>query len=199
MRAPSFLALVACLVAAGAAPPTPCVRLVTARLTFEEAARPYLGQRYEYSGYVGPDGKVKGGGLGCSAFTSVVLHRMRDGEAWRQRYDLRVHQWYGERAAEHFGLARAGKFASKELLSAERVRALTEAGTLREGQLYYFNARRGQQGHVGFVRVLPGGKLEQAHYSSIKGGLYRGNFRAWLKASLYRGATVELYGVPEPR
>ena len=81
------------------------------------------------------------------------------------------HAPHGERAAEHFGLPRAGKFASKELLAADRVRALTEAGTLREGRLYYFNARRGKQGHVGFVRLLPGGsEVRLGAAMSVVGG-----------------------------
>ena len=44
------------------------------------------------------------------------------------------------------------------------------------------------------------GRLEQVHYSMLANGLYRGDFRDWLKKSLYRsGAQVELYRVPEPR
>ena len=182
----------------GAAPPSPDVRLLRPKMSFAQAARPYQGLRYDLGGYVGADGKVRRGGLGCSAYTSAVLHRMRDGEGWLARYNLSVHQWYGERAAEHFGLVKAGRFASADLLDARRTRALIAEGKLRPGALYYFNARRGKNGHVGFVRVGAAGELEQSHYSSIVGKLYTGDYRGWLRASLYRTAAVELYAVPEP-
>src|SRR4051794_2097522 len=108
MRALLTLAVAGWLVAnaygARAAGAPPGARLATARMTFEEARRPYARSAYVYSGHVARDGTVRNGGLGCSAFTSVVLHRMRDGDGWLARYDLRVHQWYGHRAAEHFGL-----------------------------------------------------------------------------------------------
>jgi hypothetical protein len=170
--------------------------LVKPRLSFEDALAPYAGHKYKYEGYVGADGKVVNGGLGCSAFTSVVLHRMRDGEDWLKRYDRTVHQWYGDRAAEHFGLKKAGTFGSADLLDERATRALLADGKLTAGQLYLFNARSGKNGHVGFLRPGPDGALEQWHYSSIADGLYRGDFRGWLRASLYRGAQVELYLVP---
>jgi serine/threonine protein kinase len=171
--------------------------LVHPKMSFEEARKPYLNNKYVYSGHVGPDGKVRNDGLGCSAFTSVVLHRMRDGSEWLERYDLNVHQWYGDKAAEHFGLKKVDTFAASDLLDADRTRTFVKDAKLKVGQLYLFNARKDKQGHVGFVRMAPDGALEQWHYSSIPGGLYTGDFRSWLKASLYRSATVELYLIPE--
>jgi hypothetical protein len=185
----------------GAAPPArePAgeAALVRPRMSFREALAPYTGYRYVYSGHVGADGKVRNGGLGCSAFTSVVLHRMRDGKDWLRRYDPQVHGWYGEKAAEHFKLRKVDTFAAKVLLDPARTAELVKAGKLKGGALYYFNARRQKNGHVGFVRVREGGAIEQWHYSSIAHGLYRGDFRKWLRASMYRAATVELYVVPE--
>ncbi len=195
-RAVVVLAVV-CPAIEAAGPPAPATALVHPRLTFAEASRPYERLKYSVSGWVGPDGKVRGAGLGCSAYTSVVLHRMRDGDGWLARYETRVHQWYGDRAALHFGLLKAGTFTSADLLSIARTRALLREGKLRAGGLYYFNARKGKAGHVGFVRLDAAGGLRQWHYSSLVGGLYRGNFRRWLRQSMYRDATVELYVVPE--
>lgn len=189
-------AMIACL-ALGAAPFVPDPRLKRARMTFAAAMRPYAGLKYDLHGCLDREGKA-GTALGCSAFTSAVLHRMRDGDGWRRRYDSRVYQWYGEKAAEHFGLVLAGRFASADLLDADKRRKLAETGKLRAGALYYFNARRGKNGHVGFIRVGKAGEMEQWHFSSIKGGLYTGDFAEWLRRSLYREAAVELYAVPEP-
>lgn len=167
------------------------------RMSFEEAMKPFTGFAYDYGGHVGPDGKVRGNGLGCSAFTSAVLHRMRDGEDWLRRYDMQVYQWYGEKAAVHFGLKKVDTFASPDLLSVAKTQELLKQGKLQAGALYYFNARREKNGHVGFVRPGADGSLEQWHYSSISRGLYRGDYRQWLRSSMYREATVELYFVPE--
>lgn len=51
-------------------------------MSFEDAARPYLKEQYAKDGYVDRSGVVRNGGLGCSAYVSVVLHRMRDGPDW---------------------------------------------------------------------------------------------------------------------
>jgi hypothetical protein len=202
MRYPWFLALAALLplpARAAAPPPRPATALVKPRMSFAEASRPYEGLKYSLSGWVGRDGKVRGGGLGCSAYTSVVLHRMRDGAAWLGRYNIKVHQWYGDRSARYFDLSKAGTFPASDLLEAARTQALLRDGVLRPGTLYYFNARKGKSGHVGFVRLKADGGLEQRQYSSLAKGLYKGDFRVWLRRSMYRSATVELYVVPEPR
>src|SRR5262249_38091571 len=144
-------------------------------------------------------GKIQNDGLGCSAYTSVVLHRMRDGEDWLKHYDVKVYQWYGEKAAEHFGLAKAGRFQASDLVDPKKTHELISSGKLEAGSLYLFNARKNEQGHVGFVRVDAESQMEQWHYSSISKGLFGGAFRTWLKRSLYRDAEVELYRVPEPK
>jgi hypothetical protein len=186
---------------AAAAPPvapSPSTALVSPRMSFADAIKPFSDYRYNYNGYVGKDGKVRNDGLGCSGFTSAVLHRMRGGEDWLRRYDVRVHQWSGDRAAEHFALKKAGTFTSADLLDPERIAAEVKSGKVKADRLYYFNARKGKNGHVGFVRFGSDGSIRQWHYSSISKGLYKGEFRGWLGASLYRtGATVEFYAVPE--
>jgi hypothetical protein len=171
--------------------------LTQPRMSYDDASRPYEGFKYNLNGYVAPTGKIVGDGLGCSAFTSVVLHRMRDGEDWLKNYDPKVYQWYGEKAAVHFGLEKAGRFASADLLEVAKTKDLIAAGKLRAGALYYFNARKDKNGHVGFVRVEANGGLRQKHYSSISKGLMTGDFREWLRVSMYRSAEVELYFVPE--
>jgi len=171
--------------------------LIKPKMGFEEAIKPFTDLKYNYSGYVGADGRVRNDGLGCSGFTSVVLHRMRDGDNWLRHYELMVYQWYGDKAAEHFGLKKAWTFPSADLLDASKTRELLKAGKLQAGALYCFNARKEKNGHVGFVRSGADGAIEQWHYSSIARGLYRGDFRDWLRRSLYRAATVELYLVPE--
>ena len=184
-------------------PPAPTAdadkHLIRPKMGFPEAMKPYEGLAYDYSGHVDATGKVIGKGLGCSAFTSIVLHRMRDGDDWLKHYDTEVFQWYGDRAATHFGLTKAGAFLAEELLDAKKTLALIEAGRLKPGTLYLFNARKHEQGHVGFTRLLRDGKLEQAHFSSMTKGLYRGDFREWLQRSMYRDkATIEFFVIPEP-
>ncbi len=166
-------------------------------MSFAEASRPYEGHKYVYSGNVGPDGMVRDGGLGCSAYTSVVLHRMRDGADWLRRYDRQVHLWYGDKAAEHFGLKKAGTFASKDLLDVKKSQEVLAGAGVKPGALLFFNARKSKNGHVGFVRVRDGGELRQWHYSSLANGLYQGDFREWLRRGMYRDAAVESYFVPE--
>lgn len=177
----------------------PRAALVKSQMSFDEAMKPYADLKYDYAGYIAKDGKAKGKGLGCSAFTSVVLHRLRDGEKWLDGYDATTYQLYGEDAAKHFALKKAGKFESTALLDEAETKKLVKDGTLNAGELYLFNARREKNGHVGFVRVSEVGALTQWHYSSISNGLYTGDFRRWLKESMYRAATVELYLVPEKK
>jgi len=58
------------------------------QMTIDEAAKPFLKERYAKEGDVDLSGRVRNGGLGCSAFVSVMLHRMRDGPDWLKSYDL---------------------------------------------------------------------------------------------------------------
>ncbi|MCE9530138.1 MAG: hypothetical protein K8T89_03225 [Planctomycetes bacterium] len=178
-------------------PPAKETFLRKPQMSFAAAQEPFQKFTYKYNGYVGPDGKVRNDGLGCSAFTSAVLHRMRDGDEWLKAYDPTVHQWYGDKAAEHFGLKKVDQFNSTSLLDPKETLAFLKDGKLAAGQLYYFNARTGKNGHVGFVRLDKEGAIEQWHYSSISNGLYCGDFRKWLQESMYRAAKVELYVVPE--
>jgi hypothetical protein len=175
------------------------IELVKPKMTFADAMKPYTDMKYDYSGYIDKKGERHGEGLGCSAFTSVVLHRMRDGDKWLPGYDDSVYKLYGEDAAKHFGLKKAGKFESIALLDQAQTKSMLKGGELSGGQLYLFNARKEKNGHVGFVRVTDTGDIEQWHYSSISKGLYKGDFRKWLQESMYRAATVELYVVPEKK
>jgi hypothetical protein len=168
-------------------------------LSFPKAADPFTKAKYNKDGYVDKSGRIRNGGLGCSAYTSVVLHRMRHGKGWQKPYSLKVHQWYGDRIAKHFGLKQAGRFSAKTLLNGASTKQLVATGKLKANILYVFNVRKGKQGHVGFVRVKADGKMIQSHYSGLPRyqGLATGDFRIWLRASQYRIANVELFAVPE--
>lgn len=166
-------------------------------MSFDDAVKPFHRYAYDRNGYVDRAGQVRNGGLGCSSYVSVVLHRMCYGDEWLDNYDLRVHQWYGHRIAEFFSLKRVGVFDSPDLLDKSKCIRLVRGGRLPPG-LYLFDARSGENGHVGFVRVQDTGELCQSHYSSLSQyeGLARGDFRDWLSESLYRNAKVTMYAIP---
>jgi hypothetical protein len=169
------------------------------RMSFENAARPYLNVEYRRDGFVDRQGRVQGGGLGCSAYVSVVLHRIQFGAEWLSNYNLKVHQGYGDAIAGYFRLSHAATVPASSLIDSDGVQSLLAELTIRPGMLYLFNVRRGEQGHVGFVRVKSNGTLIQSHFSGLKsiGGLATGNFASWLTASQYVASDVELYEVPE--
>ena len=122
------------------------------KMSFADAAMPYTGSKYHKAGYVGTSGRATRKGLGCSGYTSAVLHRMRDGADWLETYNLRVHEKYGNEIARHFGLELTRKVHASTLLDKALTKALVKGRKLRSG-LYLFNVRRGVNGHVGFVRV----------------------------------------------
>lgn len=195
--------LVMCLAAIWASPlpaAPPARQEFSAIQSFQSAADPYSKAAYDREGYVDRSGVIHGNGLGCSAYVSVVLHRMRDGADWKTSYDLKVHQGYGDSIAAHFGLQKAASVSAVTLCDARAVQELQSDQTLRTGTLYLFNVRRNEQGHVGFVRVNSNGTLTQWHYSGLKAinGLAAGNFADWLSVSQYRDSDVDLYPVPEP-
>src|SRR5262249_57488430 len=64
--------------APAAAPPVRDTHLKTAKMSFAAAMKPYAAHAYRQSGYVDRDGRINGGGLGCSALHSVVLHPLRN-------------------------------------------------------------------------------------------------------------------------
>jgi len=169
------------------------------KTSFAQAAKPYSSAKYNADGYVGAGGAIRGGGLGCSAYVSVVLHRMRYGMVWRKHYSLKVHQRYGDVIARNFGLKSAGRFRASSLLSVKATRKLMASGKLKPNGLYLFNVRRGKQGHVGFLRVKQDGRLIQSHYSGMKqyNGLATGDFRRWLRASRYRTEPIQLFRIRE--
>jgi len=65
------------------------------KMSFEAAAEAYYREVYNYDGYVNGRGEVVNGGLGCSGFVSIVLHRMRYGNSWQASYDSKLYQDYG--------------------------------------------------------------------------------------------------------
>ncbi len=189
------------------------------KMSFEKAAKPYSDYGYGKTGYVDFDGKVKYGlksvdkdnkeriekkeasWLGCSAYASIVLHRMRYGYGndWAKNYSLEVHKWFGDQIALHFGLKGPVKLSPAMGQSKNTVAQEVTAGRLKNDGLYFFNVRKEEEGHVGFIRIRKDGSLEQWHYSGMKAykGLATGDFRKWYNRSRYKRSDVELYLIPE--
>ncbi|MEM7474857.1 MAG: hypothetical protein AAF483_07685 [Planctomycetota bacterium] len=167
------------------------------QMSFSDAAKPYTDSRYAFEGYVDKSGQIQGGGLGCSAYVSVVLHRMRNGPAWLKSYDLRVHQQYGDEIAKHFGLRPAAKVSAADLCKKQTVLRLVESGRLKKNGLYLFDTRNGKAGHVGFLRIKSDGSVIQSHYSGMKqyNGLASGEFSNWLTNSQYRKQQIQLFQI----
>ena len=166
------------------------------KMTLQEAAEPYLKEKYAAEGYVGGDGTVKGGGLGCSAYATAVLYRMRYGKEWLDTYKTdwkarrRPHEWYGDQIAMYMGLGPAVVLPASAFNDAASVKkSKTKSG------LYLFMARKDAEGHVGFVRIRDDGQAIQSHFSGLKAyqGLASGDFGVWHRESQYRGLPVSLY------
>ena len=153
---------------------------------------------YDKDGCIKKNGALKGEGLGCSSYVSAVLHRMKYGEDdWLDKYNVQVHQWYGHRIAEHFELAPVAAPHASLLLDDDSRQSLVDNGIV-PAALYYFNVRRGVEGHVGFVTIQADGSTEQSHFSSMSKykGHASGDFVAWLKDSRYSDSFVEIYRMP---
>lgn len=125
--------------------------------------------------------------LGCGGYASVILNRLRYGNAWKKQYAARypvrsgdttiqvyLHQMPGSQMAKAMGLPQSAVMTLKQ-----GTLILDSGGgleTLDDG-LYFFAASAGKSGHVGFVRVSKQGnkpRLDQWHVSSTvksSGGL----------------------------
>jgi hypothetical protein len=167
------------------------------KMSFEAAVEPYSHEVYNYDGYVSGRGAVVNGGLGCSGFVSVVLHRMRYGDNWQASYDSKLYQDYGDVIARKSGLPLVCIIESNSLVARDRCQAFFDSRGVNVGAIFVFNVRDGVHGHVGFVRVMPDGWLAQFHYSGMEGykGLAQGDFLGWYLRSMYKASPVELYGV----
>jgi hypothetical protein len=166
--------------------------------SFEDASKPYEGQKYKVDGYVDKKGDVQGGGLGCSAYASVVLHRMRWDTKWLEHYDLKVHQHSPEEIAADFSLVAAHTLQAAEISDKALVVKLIADGKLVADGLYLFAARKAGDGHVGFVRISADGTISQWHYSKLDkyDGLATGEFKDWYEKSMYKKSPVALFVVP---
>src|SRR5262249_47005817 len=130
---------------------------------------------------------------------------MENGDSWKQVYQADIktnqwpHRWYGDAIAAHFHLGPAVEASADDLLDSAKTRKLLDEKKLNPEGLYFFNIRRGIEGHVGFIRVRADGELEQWQYSGLNTyrGLATGDFRKWKSASKYDKQPVELYLVPE--
>ena len=176
--------------------------LATYVMAFNEAKKPYLHQKYRYYGAVDTTGAIINGGLSCSGFVSAVYHRMKYGDDWPHLQDTSLHQQYGEVMAERMGLTPATTITKTAISSRHQIQALIADGTLQANAVYFFNARRGKHGHVGFVTPMADGRLLQYHYSDLYNGLAKGELKGWYLQSLYgdpsknapkAGAPVTLY------
>jgi hypothetical protein len=166
-------------------------------MSFKQAVEPYAHEVYNYDGYVNGKGAVVNGGLGCSGFVSVVLHRMRYGDNWQASYDKKLYQEYGDVIAHRSGLPLVCTIDSNSLVAPAKCQAFFASRGVNVGAILIFNVRNGVHGHVGFVRVMPGGWLAQFHYSGMKGynGLAQGDFTLWYSRSMYKASPVEFYGI----
>jgi hypothetical protein len=165
-------------------------------MDFAAAATPYVGHDYAARGHVGPDGSIRGGGLGSAGYVAVVLERMRHGADWLRHHGARLHELEGDTVARHFGLQGRRAVAAADLLDGSRTQALVRQGVLHVDQLYLFQAGSGPEGHLGFLRVRAEGRLVQSHYTALAPwrGLAAGDFRAFLRACGSR--EVVLHRVP---
>jgi hypothetical protein len=171
-------------------------------MPFDDAKKPYLKQKYRYYGAIDTIGTIVNGGLSCSGFVSAVYHHMKYGSDWPSLQDTTLHQQYGEVMAERMGLTPATTITKTAISSRHQIQALIADGTLQANAVYFFNARRGKHGHVGFVIPMAGGRLLQYHYSDLYNGLATGELKDWYVQSLYgdptkgapkTGAPVTLY------
>jgi hypothetical protein len=173
-------------------------------MSFKGAIEPYAHEVYNFDGYVNSKGAVVNGGLGCSGFVSIVLHRMRYGDNWQAFYDSKLYQEYGDVIARKSGLPLVATIDSNSLIAPDKCAAFFASRGVNVGAILVFNVRKEIHGHVGFVRVLPGGRLAQFHYSGMPGynGLAQGDFTEWYSKSMYKTSPVEFYGItndPLPR
>jgi hypothetical protein len=167
------------------------------KMSFKRAIEPYAHEVYNYDGYVNGKGAVVNGGLGCSGFVSIVLHRMRYGENWQVSYDSKLYQDYGDVIARKSGLPLVCTIDSNSLVDRDKCRAFFDWRGVNVGAILVFNVRKEIHGHVGFVRVMPGGRLAQFHFSGmpIYNGLAQGDFTEWYLRSMYKASPVEFHGV----
>ena len=169
------------------------------KMSFAAAVKTYSTNAYNKDGHVDKDGKVVGGGLGCSAFVSVVLYQMREGKDFASRdWDWRSYQKLGKEIAQDFNLLEAGEFAATDLEDEELTKALLATSKATAGRVYLFDAHPGD-GHTGFVRFSDSGGIDQWHYSGMLAykGLATGDFRKWVKGSQYKNGTFTLFEVPQ--
>ncbi|MCA8956482.1 MAG: hypothetical protein KDC87_10440 [Planctomycetes bacterium] len=167
---------------------------------FELAHKRFLAHPHRSCGYVDRNGRLRNRGLAPAAYVSVVLHRMRFGNAWLRHYNIEVHQWRGDRIARYFGLTGPRVVDAGCLLDPQRTAAFVHQGVLHAQGLYLFHAAAGGRSHVGFIMVGADGSLVQSHYSGLAryGHHVGGDFRAWLRASPFRDQPVQLFAIPSP-
>lgn len=171
------------------------------KMSLKDASAPYSKLKYDKDGYIDKDGNVKNSGLGCSAFVSVVLHRMQNGDQWLESFNWTAHQESGSGLASMFGLPLMATIPASVLGAPAAREALVKSGRLKADALYMFDVWKGtEHGHVGFILVRPNGRFDQFHYSGMQGyeGLAHGDFQKWYESSMYNGEQVQLYGVAEP-
>ena len=127
---------------------------------------------------------------------------MKYGHDWPSLQDTTLHKQYGEVMAQQMGLTMTTTVTKADIASRQKIQALIHEGVLQANAVYFFNARRGKHGHVGFVVPQADGRLLQYHYSQLYKGLATGDFSHWYLKSLYgdptkgapkAGAAVTLY------
>lgn len=167
-----------------------------AKMSFEAASKPYEHEAYNKNGHIGRKGDIRFGGLGCSGYASVVVQRMKHGRQWLTHYDHTLHQPYGDEFARKVGLRLSWTGKAALLSVTQQTRSLISAGKLEPGW-YFFNIRKGVNGHVGFIQIKSDGEVAQSHYSSLKpwNGRATGNFSRWLGKSMYQSSNVKLFAI----
>ncbi len=165
------------------------------KMNFALAHKPFKKLDHSICGYVDDSGRILNRGLAPSSYVSVVLHRMRFGNAWLEKYNIKVHQWRGDQIAAYFGFRHARVLDAARILDARQTGAFVDQGLLRSHGLYLFHVMGEGRSHVGFVRVGPEGSLVQSHYSGLRlyGRHAGGDFRRWYRASPFRGKPVQLF------
>lgn len=144
--------------------------------------------------------------LGCSAYVSVLLHKMKHGANWETKFDDKLHQKDGIGIAKEFGLSACRDLAfadwieekdGKPSIKKEAVKKLligkdsTESG-YKVDVVYLFvvgkfvhKGHTLQGGHTGFLQFKADGSIDTWQYSGKSDGLCTGAFFDWYTWSGY--------------